>query len=133
MIKIDQKPFTKRYVSSKVTYIIDPKDYKIEHVNIIKYEKVKFKSTEIYINLMINYIKDNIIKNCKNLKLVKIFIDAFDNKNIIHRFMVNVSNIIKDFLKLNGEFNFSKTIFIFIMDGNKLLFSGILDFSHLFY
>jgi hypothetical protein len=132
MIKLDQKPFTKRYVSSKVTYIIDPEDYKIEHVNIIKYEKVKFKSTEIYINLMINYIKDNIIKNCKNLKLVKIFIDAFDNKNIIHRFMVNVSNIIKDFLKLKGELNFSKTIFIFVIDGNKLLFSGILDFSHLF-
>jgi len=128
---MDQKPFTKRYVSSKVIYTIDSKDYKIEHVYIIKHEIVKFKSSDLYINLMINHIKDNIIKNCKNLKLVKIFIDVFDKNNIIHRFMVNVSNIIKDLLKLKGELDFSKTIFIFIIDNNKLLFCGNLDFSHL--
>jgi len=129
---MNNKSFSKIHIKSQVTYQIEPNDYKIVKVNIIKQETLTFKSTDLYINIIINNIKDNIIKYCKNLKLVKIYIDAFDKSNIIHRFIVNVSNIIKDFLKIKGEINYSKFIFIFIMEGNKLLFCRNLDFSHLF-
>ena len=129
---MDKKPFYKKYVSAKVLYEKDPIAYKVHNVTIMKYEKQKFKSNDLYINKMINYIKDNIIKNCTNLKTVNIYINVYDKSNIMHKFIVNVSNIIKDFLEIKGELNFSKSIFIFIMEENKLIFAGGLDFSHLF-
>ena len=82
-------------------------------------------------NIIVNYIKDNIIKDCKDLKSVKVYMNIYDKKNIIHRFILAVSNIIADMLKLKNKINLKKSIFIFIMYENKLLFSGNFDFSHI--
>ena len=126
---MDKLSFSKKTVISKVNYDYD---YQINDVKIIKYQIEKFKNTDQYINIMINYIKDNIIKFLQNLKLVKIYMNICDQKNIIHRFIISVSNIIADLLNLKETLNFNKSIFIFIIYENKLVFSGNLDFSHLF-
>jgi hypothetical protein len=59
--------------------------------------------------------------------------NIFDQNNIIHRFIITVSNIIKDLLKIKEDINYKITnkIFIFIMYEKKLVFCGNLDFSHL--
>ena len=128
---MEYKPFEKKIVIAKVKCFINKYDYQVSDVNIIKYQICKFSNTNKYINTEINYIKDNIIKNCKNLKLVKIYINIYDKNNIIHRFILSVSNIISDLLKIKENINVYKSIFIFIMYENKILFCGNLDFAHI--
>lgn len=128
---MEHNPFSIRRLLTNVKYRKDHPDYHIADVKIIKHEVIKFKTTDLYINETINYIKDNIIKYYQNLKSVKIYINIFTKNNIIHRFIINVSSIITDLLKIKAEINFKRTIFIFIIYENKLVYSENLDFSHL--
>lgn len=142
---MDHKQVSFRIVHSIVNYKLDqscnqvilPNKFlndsslDVSNVKIVEHKVVKFKTTELYINSIINYIKDNIIKYCNNLKSVTILINAFDQNNIFHKFIMTVSNIINDLLQIKEKINFKKNIFIIIIHENKLIFCGNLDFSYL--
>jgi hypothetical protein len=127
-----QTSFTTNMVFSQVECYKNENDYIVDNVEILPYSgHYYFKSTEKYINVIINYIKDNIIKYCDDLRKVKIYINLFDKNNIFHRLILNVSNIINDLLQIERQINFRRTIFIFIHDKDKILFCANLDFSRI--
>ena len=124
-----QTSLTTNMVFSKVECNKNENDYIVDNVEILPHSgQYHFKSTEKYINVIINYIKDNIIKYCDDLRTVKIHMNIFDKNNIFHRLILNVSNIINDLLKIERNINFKRTIFIFIHDKNKILFCANLEF-----
>jgi hypothetical protein len=135
---MNNKPFSMRQITSSVNYIINEHEYDYEHdyevtdVKIIKDQIYKYKDIYQYIHSIINNIKDNIIKNCHNLELVKINMYIYDQKNIIHMFILTISNIITKLLNLE-EFVIDKSIIIYIKYENKIVFCGIYDFSHLLF
>lgn len=128
-----QTSLTTNMVFSKVECYKNENDYIVDNVEILAHSgQYHFKSTEKYINVIINYIKDNIIKYCDDLRKVKIYINIFDKNNIFHRLILNVSNIICDLLKIERQIDFKRTIFIFIHDKDKILFCANLDFSRVY-
>jgi hypothetical protein len=132
---MDNLLFSVRKITSNINYRIDNSNYEIHNIEIIKDQILKYKNTEQYMHAIINYIKDNIIKSCTDLKLVKIVFNIYDQKNIIHQFILTISNIIADLLNLKTiiENDLNKSLIIYIIYDEELIFSGSYDFSHLFY
>lgn len=128
---MENKPFKTRIITTNVRYMIRNPDYIISDVVINKDKIYNYKNTEQYLNKIINYIKDNIIKHCKDLKSVKIYMNVYEQGNIIHRFIIAISKIIADLLKLKEDTH-NKSIIIYIIYDNKLIFLGDYDFSYLF-
>ena len=124
---MSKQPFTIHTVTSIVNYEINNPDYKVKHVKIIEDSIYKFKNIEQYLHKIINYIKDNIIKYCKELKLVKIYINFYDQLNIFHRLFVTVSNILASILKEDIKFNINKSIIIQIMYEDNIVFGTNID------
>ena len=125
---MENKHFSMRQITSGVDCMIDESDYKVTDVKIIKDQIYKYKDIHQYLHSIINNIKDNIIKHCKNLESVKIDMNIYDQENIIHRFILAVSNIIAELLRLK-EFVINKSIIISIKYENKIVFCGSYDFS----
>lgn len=126
---MEHNPVTVEITDALVKYTHP--DYNISDVKITNNKVIKFKSTEIYINYMINFIKDKIIKYCKDLRYVKIYINVFNKDNIIHRFFLTVYNIINDLQKKKQIINFKKNIIIVVIENKKLKFFGNIDFNYL--
>ena len=112
-------------ISGKVYYISIKNRYIIYNIDILQKNIIKFKNEDIYINHMINYIKDNIIKNCFNLKNIKIKIEIFDKNNYIHNIIINVINKLHN-NQLNNQYN--RLILIYIFENNNIMFIGNLNF-----
>jgi hypothetical protein len=92
-------------ISGKVQYMLKNKTFFICNINIEQHNIIKFKNENIYINYVINHIKDNIIKKYSNLKHIKIKIEIFDRDNYIHQFILNVMNKLHYNLLLNMRYN----------------------------
>lgn len=83
---------------------------------------MKFKTELQYWYYVINYIKETVLIQLPNLRKAKIFINTFDKNNVMHQFILSVSQYISDLLKL--KIRLSQTIFIYIQYGNQIKFIG---------
>jgi hypothetical protein len=83
---------------------------------------MKFKTEIQYWYYVINYIKETILIKLPNLRRAKIYINTFDKKNVIHQFILSVSEFIGDLLK--KKFVLNEMIFIYIQYGHEIKFIG---------
>jgi hypothetical protein len=121
--------FYSKIVKCNVYYNEGYIDYEVSKlVNIIE-ELKYFTNTNNYIRSFIDHIKHNIIRKLPNLNSVQIQLNIFDKDNILHRFIIVISNIIQDLLKYKKKINFSKSIIVSIEYENKLIFIGNIDFT----
>ena len=123
--------FYSECISAKVIYSEELFNFNINKIFDIHAEKRYFKNTDHYILSFIEVIKDNVIKNLKNLNLVTILLFTYDANNILHRLIVSLSNLIKDFLKQKHTICFKKSIFVVVKYENKIVFTGCIDFKGL--
>ena len=108
-------------VTAKVYYENSTKPI-INHIEDLKKYRMRFKTELQYWYYVINYIKETVLIKLPNLRKAKIYINTFDKNNIMHQFILSVSEYIGDLLKL--KFTWSQTIFIYIQYGNQIKFIG---------
>ena len=118
-------------INSKVYYNKGLIDYNVIKITDINVKNMYFQNTQQYIQSFIENIKENVIKKLPNLKLVSIELFTLDKNDILCRFIVTVSNLIQDFLKLNYKISFKKSIFVIIKYDDRIVFSGCIDFTGL--
>lgn len=114
-------PLSYDIVTSKVYYENSTKPI-IKHIKDLKQYRMKFKTELQYWYYVINYIKETVLIKLPNLRKAKIFINTFDKNNVMHQFILSVSEYIGDLLKV--KFKLSQTIFIYIQYGNQIKFIG---------
>jgi hypothetical protein len=102
--------------------------YKFNEFNNIKKQKIYFKNFNLYIQYIIDYLKNNIIKDLQNLNLVEIYLEIYDKNNLLHKFIITIQKLLSDLLNLKNQICINKSIFIHIIYENKIKFAGILEF-----
>jgi hypothetical protein len=100
-------------------------------VDNLERDTIYCKNDVDYINKFIEYIKDKVIKNCKNLDSVNIILATFDRNNIFHKIIVVVANTVRSLLKIKEKINIYKSIFVLIEYENQPVFMGNLNFNGL--
>ena len=100
-------------------------------VDNLERDTIYCKNDVDYINKFIEYIKDKVIKNCKNLGSVNIILATFDRNNIFHKIIVVVANTVRSLLKIKEKINIYKSIFVLIEYENQPVFMGNLNFNGL--
>jgi hypothetical protein len=131
MINNSPNGFYARCVDCKVYYNKGFFDYEINKLEIIKDKNKYFKNSDMYILNFIDNIKHNIIKKLPNLKLVLIDLAVFDKNNILHRFIVTISNLIQDLLKFKNKIDIYKSVLVSVLYENKIMFMGGINFTGL--
>ena len=116
-------------ISAMVNYKVGLFDYEVEKLVDIKSELYYYKNSDNYIRGFIEYMKTHIIKKLPNLNAVKIYLAIIDESNILIRFMITISNMLQDILKVNQKLTFKQSVFVYITYENKLVFNGIIDFT----
>jgi len=130
-----QKGFYAKRASCNVTY--NTSFFKSEitegDIRVDNLEKEFFycKNDVDYIKRFIDHIKERVIKKCKNLSLVKIMLATFDKKNLFHKIIIVISNMMRNFLKIKEKVNMYKSIFVVIEYECQPVFMGNLNFTGL--
>ena len=109
------------FVEAKVYYENSEKP-QIKHISDLKKYRMKFKTELQYWYYVINHIKENILIKLPDLRRAKIYINTFDKNNVIHQFILSVSEFINKILK--KPFVLNQVIFIYIQYGNEIKFIG---------
>ena len=112
--------YKKNFMDYDVVKLVDVKK-KVRHMN----------SVDSYIQNFIDKLKNNVIKKLPCLNLVTIQLSVLDNNNIIHRFVIKISNILQDLLKCKEKIDFNKTIIVCILYDNEMVFIGGINFTGL--
>ena len=123
--------FYGKNVSCKVYYKQGFLDYEVSKLDNIKEQKLYFKNCDDYIRSFIEHIKDNVIKKLKNLNSLEINLAIFDENNILHRFIIKISNMIQDLLKYKEKICFKKSVFVIVTYENNIVFTGNISFKGL--
>jgi hypothetical protein len=111
-------------------YIVDGFYYKISKINILQQETIFYcEKVEHYIKHFVDYIKENIIRKFKNLNLLEIEINTLNKNKIFHRFIVTISNMIRDLLNQKEKINLYDTLCIIIKYDNNIEFIGSINFT----
>lgn len=118
-------------ISAKVNYKKGIFDYEVSQLVDIKSEMVYYKNSTNYILGFIEHMKTNIIKKLPNLKAVQIYLATLDENSIVIRFIVTISNMLQDILRIKHKISFHKSVFVYITYENEMVFSGIIDFTGL--
>jgi len=129
MTTISENRICAQTVSANVHYKTGFLDYEVEKLVDIKSERRYFKNSDNYIRGFIEHMKTHIIKKLPNLSLVQIYLAILDESNILIRFMIKISTMMQDILKVNRKLTFKQSIFVYITYENNLVFSGIIDFA----
>jgi hypothetical protein len=116
-------------ITANVNYKIGFFDYEVEKLVDIKSELRYYKDSTNYIRGFIEHMKTHIIKKLPNLNAVKIYLAILDESNILIRFMVKITTMMQDILKVNRKLTFKQSVFVYITYENNLVFSGIIDFA----
>jgi hypothetical protein len=114
-------PLSYDIITSNVYYENSTKPI-IKHIKDLKKYRMKFKTELQYWYYIINYIKETVLIKLPNLRKAKIYMNTFDKNNVMHQFILSVSEYISDLLKV--KFDLSHTIFIYIQYGNQIKFIG---------
>jgi len=123
--------FYAKNVSCKVYYNEGWIDYDVYKLNHLKEDLIYFRNSDHYIKHFIEYIKDNVIKNLKDLNSVSIQLLTYDSNNLVHRLIVTVTHMISDLLKYKHKICFNKSVFVSIQYEDKLAFIGHINFTGL--
>jgi len=129
MTSIAEECICAQQISAQVNYKIGFFDYEVEKLVDIKSELYYYKNSDNYIRGFIEHMKTHIIKKLPNLNLVQIYLAILDESNILIRFMVKITTMMQDILKVNQKLTFKQSVFVYITYENKLVFSGIIDFA----
>jgi hypothetical protein len=96
------------------------------------HEEIQYcRDTIEYIKRFVEFIKENVIRKYKDLDNISIRVKMFDKNNIIHRFMVNVVNTIKDLMHIKDKIDFYKSIYVSVYNGDERVFTGQINFTGL--
>jgi hypothetical protein len=121
--------FYSNIINSKVYY--ESLDYKITKIDILQEKFIYCQKAEQYIKYFVDNIKENVIRKFNNLNLVEIEIRVFNKNKILHRFIVTISNMIRDILNQKEKINLYHTLCIIIKYNNKTAFTGNINFTGL--
>jgi len=99
------------------------------HVDNLEKDISYCKNEVDYIKGFIEYIKDRVIKKCKNLNSVKIMLATFDKKNIIHKIIMVVANMMNHLLQIKEIVDIHKSIFVVIEYEGQPVYMGDLKFT----
>ena len=121
--------FYAKLVKCNVYYNETYFDYEVSKLVDIKEELKYFTDVNNYIRCFIEHLKNNVIKKLPNLNSVKIELNIFDRDNMLHRFMIVISNMIQDLLKFKQKINLCKSIIVSVEYETKIIFIGNLNFT----
>jgi hypothetical protein len=107
---------------------INEHDIKVDN---LEKEIIYCKNDVDYIKVFIEYIKERVIKKCKNLNSVKIMLATFDKNNLIHKIIIVLANMMKNLLKIKEKVDIYKSIFVVIEYEGQSVFMGDLNFTGL--
>lgn len=108
-------------------YIWD-KYYSIKMMKNFQKQIINCKTVNQFLNMVINYIKDEIIRQYPCFEKFKIEISSVNYENIYHRIMVSINEIMA--LKLNiHEINYNKSLVIIIWYETELVFITSVNFD----
>lgn len=119
--------FYSNITNSKVYY--ESLDYTISKINILQQEFIYCEKAEQYIKCFVDNMKENVIRKFNNLNLLEIEIRVFNKNKILHRFIVTISNMIRDLLNQKEKINLYHTLCIIIKYDNKIAFTGNINFT----
>ena len=106
-------------INGVVNFTIFNKLFYIYKIDIKSNSIYKFKNENLHINNIIDYIKDNIIKNYPNLNNIKIKIELFNKNSPIHKFIIDIIN------RLNiNLYQYDRLILIYIYNNDDIIFVG---------
>ena len=106
-------------INGVVNFTIFNKLFYIYKIDIKSNSIYKFKNENLHINNIIDYIKDNIIKNYPNLNNIKIKIELFNKNSLIHKFIIDIIN------RLNiNLYQYDRLILIYIYNNDDIIFVG---------
>jgi hypothetical protein len=88
------------------------------------------RTIQEYIRGYSEYIKENVIRNLKELKYVTVNVCIFDKNNKRHWFLVDLFNFICDMLKIK-KYAYTKSIVVEVRYYNNIVFAGQLCFDGL--
>jgi hypothetical protein len=102
----------------------------------IEKEIIYCKNEVDYIRRFIDFIKERVIKKCKNLSSVKIMLATFDKNNMMHKFMIFISDMVTKLLQMKElqmkeKENIYESIIVIIEYEGQTVFIGGLNFSGL--
>jgi len=98
------------------------------------HEEIQYcRDTNEYIKRFVEFIKENVIRKYKDLDKIRIRVKMFDKNNIIHRFMVNVVDIIRDLMHIKDKIDFYKSIYVSVYNGHERVFTGQINFTGLIF
>ena len=86
-----------RYNMSVFKNVFNEHDIKLYN---IEKEIIYCKNEVDYIRRFIDFIKERVIKKCKNLSSVKIMLATFDKNNMMHKFMIFISDMVTKLLQM---------------------------------
>ena len=109
-------------IVTSTVYYKNPSNPVIDHVENLKKYRMKFKTELKYWYYVINYIKETVLIKLPNLRKAKIYINTFDKNNVIHQFILSVTEFIGDLLK--KKFILHQTIFVYVQYGYEIKFIG---------
>jgi hypothetical protein len=98
--------------------------FEIKEIINLKKKLIKCKTINQFINIIIEFIKDKIIRKFYCLKKFNIKISGINNNNIYHQIILSLSEIIRKKLKIKEKekINYNKSLFIIIWYENNLVF-----------
>jgi hypothetical protein len=102
-------------------------NYKINKISNFHKQIIECKTMNQYLNIIINFIKDEVIRKFPDINKLKIQISSINNDNIYHQIIMRVSKFICEKLKIK-EFNYNKSVFIIIWYEKKLIFMTNINF-----
>jgi hypothetical protein len=108
--------------------VLNEHDIKLDN---IEKEIIYCKNEVDYIKGFIDHIKERVIKKCKNLSSVKIMLATFDKNNIMHRFMIAISDMVTKLLQMKEKPNIYESIIVIIEYEAQTAFIGELNFTGL--
>lgn len=123
--------FSADCISCQVYYKPGFFDHNVERLDDVHHKIRRFKSVDHYIKSFIDHIKHNVIKQFPNLSLLQIYLNVFDDGNIIHRLIVTVANMLHDILKIKSRLSFKKSVFVIITYEDHIVFTGNISFAGL--
>ena len=106
-------------------------DHEVVKLVDIKKTVTRVNNVNSYIKIFIDKLKDTVIRKLPCLNLVKIELNVFDRNNILHRFIITISNMLQDLLKFKQKIDFNKTIIVCILYDNEMVFIGDINFTGL--
>lgn len=117
-----------RYNMSFFKNVFNEHDIKLDNIE----KEIIYCRNEIdYIKGFIEFIKERVIKKCKNLSSIKIMLATFDKNNMMHKIIIAITNMVTKLLQMKEKPNIYESIIVIIEYEGQTAFIGELNFTGL--